>query len=275
MIQALNQALSMRGQGHRTRANGVAAWSVAVVVALTMWVLQLPARWASVALDQLTQGRVLLLEARGTLWHGSAFLALSAGPASGPTNAWQQRIQWQLIPSDLNEVTLSLATAEGQTHTPWVWHLRWAPSGWQIQADSVDWRFPSQWLTGLGSPWNTIEPIGQVHLASPGWQWQQTERSWQSRGQFTLTLFDFATQLSSLKPLGDYQVVIDATPHVHVDLKTLQGPLQLAGHGIWHDGKLQFDGEAWALQAQDEPVLSNLLGVLGTRNGSRAILKVG
>jgi general secretion pathway protein N len=90
-----------------------------------------------------------------------------------------------------------------------------------------------------------------------------------------LTLFDFATQLSSLKPLGDYQVVIDATPHVHVDLKTLQGPLQLAGHGIWHDGKLQFDGEAWALQAQDEPVLSNLLGVLGTRNGSRAILKVG
>jgi general secretion pathway protein N len=273
MIHALRQPLTLRGQGRHP--SGGAAWLVAALATLVMLVLQLPAHWASAALSQLTQGRVLLLEARGTLWHGSAFLALGAGPGGGPATAWQQRIQWQLAPSALNEITLSLATAESKTLTPWVWHMRWVPSGWKIMAGDVDWRFPSQWLTGLGTPWNTIEPSGQVRIASPGWQWQQTGRSWQSQGQFTLTLLNFATQLSSLKPLGDYQLVIDATPNTHVDLKTLQGPLQLAGHGIWHDGKLQFDGEAWALQTQDEPVLSNLLGVLGTRNGSRAILKVG
>jgi general secretion pathway protein N len=127
----------------------------------------------------------------------------------------------------------------------------------------------------LGTPWNTVEPTGLVRIASPGWQWQQVGRTWQSQGKLSVTLLNFATRLSSLKPLGDYQLLIDGTPNLHVDLKTLKGPLQLTGHGIWHDGRLKFEGEAWAQQTQDEPVLSNLLGVLGTRNGSRAILKVG
>jgi general secretion pathway protein N len=251
------------------------AWFVAAWAALIMGVMQLPAQWACTVLNQVTQGRVMLLQARGTVWHGSAFLALGAGSGGGPAVAWPQRIQWRLAPSAFNEISLNLATAQNQALTPWDWQLRWMPSGWQISAGTVDWRFPSPWLAGLGTPWNTIEPTGQVHISSTGWRWQRIGHAWQSQGRFTLTLLNFATQLSSLKPLGDYQVVIDASPQTRVDLKTLQGPLQLSGHGIWHDGKLQFEGEAWALHAQDEPVLSNLLGVLGTRNGSRAILKVG
>jgi general secretion pathway protein N len=275
MIPLLSQPVAMPGQVRNTRIRGVAAWCVAIWATLAMWLMQLPAQWVSTTLNHFTQGRVLLLEARGTLWQGSAFLALGAGPGGGAVTAWQHRIQWQLAPSSLNEITLNLTAAESTAFTPWVWRARWTPSGWHILADHLDWQFPSQWLTGLGAPWNTIEPAGQARITSPGWQWRQAGRSWQSQGQLTLTLQDFATQLSSLKPLGDYQLMIDATPSTHVELKTLKGPLQLAGHGIWHDGKLQFDGEAWALQVQDEPVLSNLLGVLGTRNGPRAILKVG
>lgn len=275
MMPPFHMPGAMHNPSRQRSASSLATWWVAAWASLVVLLVQLPAHWAALTLNHLSQGRVLLLEARGTLWQGSAFLALSAGPGGGPVTAWQQRIQWQLAPSALNEITLSLSAHEGNALTPWVWHVRWVPSGWQIVAGNVDWGFPSQWLAGLGTPWNTVGPTGQVRIASPGWQWQQAGRTWQSQGKLSVTLLNFATRLSSLKPLGDYQLLIDATPNLHVDLKTLKGPLQLAGHGIWHDGRLKFEGEAWALQAQDEPVLSNLLGVLGTRNGSRAILKVG
>ena len=67
--------------------------------------------------------------------------------------------------------------------------------------------------------------------------------------------------------------VVTSTPTV--TLQTLQGPLHLQGQGVWQQGKLQFAGEAWAPEAQDEPALANLLGVLGPRSGTRARLKVG
>lgn len=275
MKSALHWPVAARHPAHRNKVGGIAVAWVSLGVALLVGLAQLPAHWVAVALNHLTQGRVMLVEARGTLWNGSAFMALGAGVGSGSVHAWQQRLQWHMAPSGLNEFTLKLSDATSSAKAPWVWQLRWLPTGWQVHAGAVDWRLPSQWLIGLGTPWNTIEPQGQVHISSPGWLWQQSGRSWQSQGRFTLTLLDFATRLSSLKPLGDYELSIEATPETRVMLKTLQGPLQLVGHGVWHDGKLQFEGEAWALQTQDEPVLSNLLGVLGTRNGQRSLLKVG
>ena len=49
------------------------------VIAVVSWA---PARWLTDAVEQLSQQRVLLTEARGTVWSGSAQLVLSAGPGS-------------------------------------------------------------------------------------------------------------------------------------------------------------------------------------------------
>ena len=176
----------------------------------------------------------------------------------------------------LASVQLQLHLPDSVMFKPWTWTLEWLPSGWQIRAQDVHWPLPTHWLAGLGSPWNTLEPEGQLRLQSHHWSFQIAGMSLQTRGQFTITLERFGTRLSSLKPLGDYQLTVMGANHAPtVDLKTLQGPLQMVGHGSWQPGGFRFEGEAWAHEPQDEPVLFNLLGVLGNRVGSRTVLKVG
>jgi general secretion pathway protein N len=238
-------------------------------------VWQWPASWATAAFNRLSGERVLLLEPQGTIWHGSAYLALAAGPGGGAPMAWPHRLHWQLSASGLTALSLRLQPEAQPQVQPWHALMQWLPSGWQVQLSDVDWRLPSAWLSGLGSPWNTVQPEGQIRLQSQNWVWRQTGLQVQSSGQFTLTLEQFATRLSSLRPLGDYRLTVLGADSVSVSLTTLQGPLHLQGHGVWQQGNLQFTGEAWAPQPQDEPALANLLGVLGPRQGTRALLKVG
>jgi general secretion pathway protein N len=58
------------------------------------------------------------------------------------------------------------------------------------------------------------------------------------------------------------------------ELSTLQGSLQLQGRGQWINGRLQFQGAAQASAAQ-EAALSNLLNIMGRREGVRSIITVG
>ena len=142
-------------------------------------------------------------------------------------------------------------------------------------APSVNGGLPTAWLSGLGSPWNTVQPEGQIRLQSENWAWRQEGQQVHTSGQFIVTLEQFATRLSSLKPLGDYQLAFIGAADTRIRLTTLAGALQMEGQGVWRRGHLQFVGEAWAREAQDESALSNLLGVIGPRNGARALLRVG
>jgi general secretion pathway protein N len=56
-----------------------------------------------------------------------------------------------------------------------------------------------------------------------------------------------------------------------VNLKSLSGPLLLKGEGTIIDGRLQFSGQAWAAQGEEQrlAILLNLLGQrrqVGNRN---------
>jgi general secretion pathway protein N len=258
-------------------ANSPSLWVaglISVLAASVVLLLQWPAAWVAPWLERITQGRVLLQEARGTLWNGSALLALGSGD-SGTAIAWPQRIHWQLRPASLNQLSLGLRSSPDPGARPWVGALRWQPSGWRVEFDDIDWQLPSDWLSALGSPWNTIAPEGQLRLQSRQWRWQLDREQLTMGGQVTLTLHNLSTRLSSLRPLGDYQIKIMGGTTPSVELSTLQGSLQMNGKGLWHRGRLDFQGEAWANQADDEVVLSNLLGVLGPRRGTRALLKVG
>jgi general secretion pathway protein N len=59
-----------------------------------------------------------------------------------------------------------------------------------------------------------------------------------------------------------------------LNLSTTQGSLQLSGSGQWTDGRLRFEGEASAAPERFE-ALSNLLNIIGRREGARSIIKVG
>ena len=260
---------------HRLSATSRVWWWLPCCAAVWMLVWQWPATWATQTLNQMTGERVQLLEAQGTIWRGSAYLALGAGSGAAGATAWPQRLHWQLRVTGPTQLTWSLQPDATPPVKAWEGVVQWLPSGWQLRLSDVDWRVPTAWLSGLGSPWNTVQPEGQIRLQSENWAWHQEGQQVHTSGQFIVTLEQFATRLSSLKPLGDYRLTVVGAATPTVTLQTLQGPLHLQGQGVWQQGKLQFAGEAWAPEAQDEPALANLLGVLGPRSGTRARLKVG
>jgi general secretion pathway protein N len=224
--------------------------------------------------QRISDGRVHLIDARGTLWQGSAYLGLGNGSERPEAMAWSHRLHWHLSAQSLTSWQLRLRPEPQPEAMAWTWGMRWHPAGWQLSLSDIDWHLPTAWLSGLGAPWNTVQPDGMMRLRSRGWQWQQG-RPEPASGEVTLTLERFATRLSSIKPLGDYQLRLYSNNTLKVDLSTIQGHLRMSGQGRWDNGRLQFQGEAWADQAQDETALSNLLQILGPRVGPRTLLKVG
>jgi general secretion pathway protein N len=83
-----------------------------------------------------------------------------------------------------------------------------------------------------------------------------------------------ASRLSTLKPMGSYRLLVTGGAVNTLQLATLSGSLQLTGNGQWVGGRLQFDGVASAAQDRQE-ALSNLLNIIGRRDGARSIIKVG
>jgi general secretion pathway protein N len=83
-----------------------------------------------------------------------------------------------------------------------------------------------------------------------------------------------STRLSTLRPLGSYRVRVQGGDTMAITLDTLEGSLQLTGSGQLLNGHVRFTGEASA--APDaEAALSNLLNILGQRQGAKSILKMG
>ena len=93
-------------------------------------------------------------------------------------------------------------------------------------------------------------------------------------GRVDLELSELATRVSPLRPLGSYRLVLRGGEVPALDLSTVSGPLQLEGSGSWNGAQLRFRGTAQAAPGS-ETALSNLLNLLGRREGPRAILSLG
>ena len=254
----------------------MAPWGWALAGALMGLLLTLlvsaPARWLTAVVQQSSQDRIVFQEVRGTLWHGSAQLALTGGVGSADAATLPGRLTWQL---HLGWSGL-LADVQADCCMQQAWRLslqpRWAGAQLTL-ADSLS-QWPAQVLTGLGTPWNTVQPEGQLTLSTQGLIFEWAQGRLLLAGQAQLEAAHIASRLSTLKPMGSYRITVlgGATPALQ--LQTLDGSLQLSGNGQWVGGKLRFDGEASAAPERLD-ALSNLLNIIGRRDGARAIIKVG
>ncbi len=137
--------------------------------------------------------------------------------------------------------------------------------------------WPAGLLAGLGTPWNTVRAEGQLvfslrglSLEWPGW----SDSRMILMGQLQLDALDLTSRLSTVKPMGSYRLSVQGGNVNTLKLETLQGSLQLAGSGQWVGGRLRFEGVASA-QADRLDALSNLLNIIGRRDGLRSIIKLG
>jgi general secretion pathway protein N len=239
-----------------------------------------PAAWLASMVSSATDQRILLSEARGTVWTGSAVLVLTGGPGSRDASALPGRLSWTLRfrgnglemqaaqACCLNGVvTVMLKPGLGRMSAT----LLPTTAGWVGQ-------WPSAWLGGLGTPWNTLQLGGTAKLVSPGMTVEAVQGRWRIDGQAQFDLTDVTSRMSTLPALGSYRFTVSGDPAnagtAQLNLVTLEGALQLSGAGTSGAGKTRFRGEARA-QTADEPALSNLLNIIGRRDGARSVISIG
>ena len=257
------------------------AWAGVLLGAAVALAANLPAAWLAAALGQASGGRLQLAEAQGTVWQGSALPLLTGGPGSRDLAVLPSRLVWRLAPF-WGGLRLQLSQDCCMTG---LLVLEWRP-GWGQQTLSVlpasesIGQWPAAWLEGLGAPWNTVKPGGQLRLASRGLVLKLQDGVLRIAGAVELTLLEAASRLSTVNPLGNYQLTLAGPPAAQAQapakltLRTLDGALLLAGQGEWRPRGLVFRGQGRAAPGQ-EPALNNLLNIIGQRQGALSVISIG
>ena len=264
-----------RGAAARWAVAGAVLGVIAGVVAFA------PAAWLAAAIASATNQHLLLADARGTVWSGSAVVVLTGGPGSRDASALPGRLDWTLglkgfglemrarqaccingtasllVRPGLGRVSVALAPAQG---------------GWLGQ-------WPTAWLGGLGTPWNTMQMGGSLRLSSPGLTVESVQGRWRLAGRADLDLLDVSSRVSTLETLGSYRMSLAGDPSgngaAQLTLSSQDGSsLQLSGNGTLGPSGVRFRGEARAAAGAEAP-LANLLNIIGRRNGDRSVISIG
>jgi general secretion pathway protein N len=248
------------------------AWCGLAAGVLCAVVVFAPARWLANAVERATEGRVLLRDARGTLWNGSAQIALTGGAGSADAMALPDRVDWRVRPRwDGARAQFAVACCTVQ---PLELRAHLALGGVLIQVADGQSQWPASLVAGLGTPWNTLQFDGEMVLSTQSLSVEWVQGRLAIAGRAELRAQRLSSRLSTLRPMGSYRITVlgGATPTLQ--LETLEGALQLAGSGQWVGSRLRFTGTASAAP-DSESALSNLLNIIGRRSGPRSIISIG
>jgi general secretion pathway protein N len=240
-----------------------------------------PAQWALSSLEHSSQGQVQFVDARGTVWSGSAVVLLTGGTGSTALARLPDRVQWRLRPSfngiapavGLQVTALCCGKQPVQAKA---WPM-WAGFGANVAVPDLV--LPANLLAGLGTPWNTLALQGLLRLSSPGMSIKSQEGRMLIEGQAVLDVQSASSRLSTLNPLGDYRIRLvgaaaGGSSPLGVQLETTRGALQVSGSGQWVGNRLRFSGRASA-EPQHQEALQNILNIVGRREGTSSIITIG
>ena len=261
--------------------NAAIRWAVfgIVVGALVALIAYAPAAWLVNAVASATKQRVLLADARGTVWSGSAVAVLTGGEGSRDASSLPGRLNWTMRFRGLGlelqlqhacclngVVALQVRPGFGRMDYTLV-----PPSGWVGQ-------WPTALLGGLGTPWNTMQLGGTVRLVSPGLRIETVQGRVIVDGRADFEVVGVSSRLSTLDSLGSYRMTLQgdaANPGIsNLVLSTQDGALKLTGNGTVGPAGMRFRGEARAT-VTEEAALSNLLNIIGRRDGARSVISIG
>jgi general secretion pathway protein N len=247
---------------YRTRRL-LAAWprlAVAVASVIVTLLVMLPAAWIVPQFGKNTGGHVNLVDPAGSLWKGSATLMLATGGGGEGATLLPGRIEWRTAfwPLFTGHVRMQMGQTDAMPDPVFV---DASPKGSTLSSGSI--AVPASLLSGLGAPFNTLDPDGNVRLT---WtDWRVLERN--TYGQVIVTLDDMSSRVSRVKPLGSYRVVFQAEGQTGtINLTTTRGPLMLTGQGAVSQGSSTFSGVATSAPEAREN-LAGLLNLLGRHTG--------
>ncbi|ALX83781.1 general secretion pathway protein GspN [Achromobacter denitrificans] len=219
----------------------------------------LPARWLLACLP--ADAPVALADAGGTIWDGSAWIAL--GPP-GARRMLPQALRWQWRWSSLS-LELSHPWLQGPVRAGLGWN------GISLSAQSL--RLPATVLPALGAPWNTLAPQGLLEIQ---WQALRLGGALPDAPLAELRWRDAATALSPVAPVGTYVLRVrgNGRTGATLALSTESGPLAVTGQGSVTARGVRFQGQATfapGASEADRGALDGLMSTLGRRNNDTVI----
>jgi general secretion pathway protein N len=286
---------------------------VGAIVGLVVGVVAtLPASLLANAVANATGDAVVLAEAEGTIWSGSAITVLTGGKGSNDASVLPTRLEWRLRPR-WNGVALHLTQDCCLAHGVDL-SVRRSLDAWQVkivgpgeQEASTDatpgtpgaggadaaalaaatplGQWPMGWLEGRGFPWNTIHPGGVLTLTTHNLQFSLQGGHWRTLGSAQVEVRQASSRLTTLDTLGTYRVLIQPDPSTQIKpgdgasralvwISTLDGALLIDGRGLIGATGVRIRAEAHAA-AGSEAALNNLLNLIGRRNGASSAISIG
>lgn len=231
-----------------------------------------PARWLAAGLAQWSGGHLQLVNARGTVWNGSAGVVFSSGAGGAESISLPGQLGWTLRPG-WNGITASL---DLPCCAPKPLEVKGLPrsDGLELEWRDGQSRWPAAMLAGFGAPWNTLKLEGVLDLSMQSLVLRWSGPKLTLAGRATLDATDISSSLSTLRPMGSYRIALEGGPVPSLLVTTRDGSLQLSGSGRWNGTAMRFDGEASAAPGRED-ALSNLLNIIGRRDGARSLITLG
>lgn len=241
--------------GLRLSKRSAALLLAGAVCAATAAAAALPARWLLAVLPE--NAPVTLADASGTLWRGSAWIALGS---PGARRVLPQPVQWQW-----RWDALALEISH-----PWLQGPLRASPGWNgVSVPAQSLRAPATVLAALGAPWNTIAPQGTLEIS---WQPLRLGAALPAGPVAELRWRNASTALTPVAPVGTYLLRVQGgKAGATLALSTESGLLEVTGQGsAGSRGGLKFQGQATyagSAREADRAALDGLLSALGRRSG--------
>lgn len=238
--------------------------SLALVMTITIVIYQFPVSIVSGFLGSRTECRVLLHQAIGTIWNGSASLGFSENQLVGdgcrkPT-ALTERFSWQTQCS-LRKMVCRIEIASSALEKP----IQITNGFNQTQVSSGQLKVPTSILEAFGNPWKTLRPRGELIA-----HWDELQKGEINKGNIRIDLRNLSSPISFVKPLGSYEIKVNMTDSGTVFfLATVAGPLLLNGRGSYNEianDSLNFSGIASSSPESRESLIG-LLSILGKKDG--------
>jgi general secretion pathway protein N len=232
-------------------------WIVAWIAAcLLAFLLLAPASLMGLCLRIATDGRVGLAEPAGSFWSGSGYVTALHEGGDAP-------IRWRIYPhlvllGQLKVGVFQGASSEGTiTVTPG-----------ELRMAGLNLLFPASVLGQVLEPLSRARLGGEFSLRSDTLLLSGNEAA----GALRATLSNASSGLVASRALGSYEFsAVGADRKVAFEVKTVKGPLNVAGTGIWTWGQNATFTGSMSAEPGKQSEMSAILSIGGAPNSAGAV----
>ena len=233
----------------RLIAAGVASYALALLV-------MAPASLQDALLDKVSEGRLRIAAAHGSIWSGAGQIEIRDGRRA----LVAKDMAWRLLPAYLLRGQLRAEIGLDQRDKPFI--LSASLSG--IEISNADIELPARVLISGVSKLAALGVTGNVNLRIPHLEVSRTGMT----GDAKLEWRSAGSELSRVSPLGDYELSLHGEgAAINANLLTLKGPLQLEGQASWAFGEHPVFQATARIPPGQTPQLAPLLRLIAIERG--------